>query len=164
MKKLFALALAGVLTIGAIGCTKTEQNTEQGNQNQTEQKNEQNEQNEKGSEKKDDAMMEGVQEMTGQELLDWMKGEQGLDTLLLDVRSEEEFAKGSLEGANNYPVDHFAEHISEFDSYKELPVIIYGDDMEQSKKAAQILVDNGFKKVFSAQGVKEFKYELMSEK
>ncbi len=161
MKKLFALALAGMLTVGAIGCTKTEQNGEQGNQNQTEQKTDQNAQE---SEKKDEAMMEGVQEMKGQELVDWMKGEQASDTLLLDVRSEEEFEKGSLESSINYPVADFAEHVSEFDSYKELPVIIYGDDMEQSKKAAQILVDNGFKKVFSAEGVKEFKYELMSEK
>ncbi|MDO5096315.1 MAG: rhodanese-like domain-containing protein [Peptostreptococcaceae bacterium] len=161
MKKLFALALAGLLTVGAIGCTKTEQNAEQGNQNQTEQKNDQ---STEGSEKKDEMKMEGVQEMTGQELIDWMKSDQGLDTLLLDVRSEEEYLKGSMIGSINYPADHFEEHISEFDSFKELPVIVYGDDMEQSKKAAQALVDNGFQKVFNAQGVKEFKYELSADK
>ena len=68
-------------------------------------------------------------------------------TLVIDVRSADEYAKGHLADAINIPFDEFKEKINELDGYKDQKVILICHTGNKSGKGAQMLVDNGFKKV-----------------
>lgn len=153
MKKLFALALAGIIAVGAIGCTKTD--NQQGTNGENKQ--EQTEENKKTEEKESST----IKQLTGKELVEWMAGDKGIDTLLLDLRTDEEYEAGHVEGAVNIQLAEFKENISQFEGYKKNPVILYADKAATSAEAVQLLLDNGFEEVYNADGVDEFKYELV---
>lgn len=143
MKRITALVLAGVLMFGAIGCSKNDNGSTTPENGQTQ-----------------DVM--AVKEMKGQELIDFMADEdKSLDALLIDVRSVNEYTDGHIESAVNIPHDEFESRLSEIEGYKEHPVILYCNTGNKSGKAAQILIDNGFKVVYNAEGVKDFEYKLV---
>lgn len=84
-------------------------------------------------------------------------------TLVIDVRSAEEYAKGHLADAINIPFDELEEKINELDGYKNQKVILICNTGNKSGKGAQILVDNGFKKVYNAEeGMDEFDYSTVT--
>ncbi|MDO5061698.1 MAG: rhodanese-like domain-containing protein [Peptostreptococcaceae bacterium] len=143
MKRIAALMLAGVLMFGAIGCSKNDSGSTTTENGQTQ----------------DEVM---VQDMKGQELVDFMADEdKSLDALLIDVRSADEYADGHIQGAVNIPHDEMESRVGEIEGYKEHPVILYCNTGNRSGQAAKVLVDNGFKVVYNAEGVKEFEYELV---
>ncbi|MDO4711468.1 MAG: rhodanese-like domain-containing protein [Peptostreptococcaceae bacterium] len=143
MKRITALLLAGILVFGAIGCSKNDHGSTTPENGQTQ-----------------DAMT--VKEMKGQELIDFMADEdRSLDALLIDVRSADEYAEGHIEHAVNIPHDEFESRLTEIEGYKDHPVILYCNTGNKSGKAAQTLIDNGFKVVYNAEGVKDFQYELV---
>ncbi|SMC28224.1 NADPH-dependent 2,4-dienoyl-CoA reductase, sulfur reductase [Clostridium acidisoli DSM 12555] len=65
------------------------------------------------------------------------------DVILVDVRSEIEFANGHLEGAMNLPVDNLRENLSSLDKNKE--IIVYCQVGIRGYIAERILRQNGFK-------------------
>lgn len=65
------------------------------------------------------------------------------DVILVDVRSEIEFANGHLEGALNLPVDNLRENLSSLDKNKE--IIVYCQVGIRGYIAERILRQNGFK-------------------
>lgn len=65
------------------------------------------------------------------------------NTLLLDVRTEDEFNNGHLEGAVNIPVDSLRERINELDQSKE--ILEYCQIGLRGYVASRILTQNGFK-------------------
>lgn len=65
------------------------------------------------------------------------------DVILVDVRSEIEFANGHLEGAMNLPVDNLRENLSTLDKNKE--IIVYCQVGIRGYIAERILRQNGFK-------------------
>jgi NADPH-dependent 2,4-dienoyl-CoA reductase/sulfur reductase-like enzyme/peroxiredoxin family protein/TusA-related sulfurtransferase/rhodanese-related sulfurtransferase len=65
------------------------------------------------------------------------------DVILVDVRSEIEFANGHLEGAMNLPVDNLREKLSSLDKNKE--IIVYCQVGIRGYIAERILRQNGFK-------------------
>ena len=72
---------------------------------------------------------------------------------LLDVRTSNEFNSGHIEGAVSADVlnsQNFLSKISEFD--KSQPIYIYCRSGNRSKKAAQLLCESGFKKVYDLKG------------
>lgn len=60
---------------------------------------------------------------------------------LIDVRSEKEFASGSVKGAINIPLDQIEGKIEEI--RKEGDVVLFCRSGNRSGKALKILVDNG---------------------
>ena len=61
---------------------------------------------------------------------------------LIDVRSAEEFAAGSVKGARNIPLPELPERLNELDKTK--PTILFCLSGNRSGQAVQFLQNNGF--------------------
>lgn len=72
--------------------------------------------------------------------------------LLIDVRTPEEFASGSIEGAVNidFLADNFAETIATLE--KDKPVYIFCKSGGRSGQAKTIFIDQGFAEVYNLIG------------
>lgn len=62
------------------------------------------------------------------------------DAVLVDVRSSEEFAEGSVDGAINIPVDILQDNIEKFPADK--PIIVFCKSGNRAEKARKILEEN----------------------
>ncbi len=69
---------------------------------------------------------------------------------LLDVRTEDEFANGTLEGAVNIPVDELRERLHELNPKK--PVYVFCQIGLRGYIAYRILIQNGFTDVYNLSG------------
>lgn len=71
---------------------------------------------------------------------------------VLDVRTEEEFGKGYIDGAvnMNFYADDFTEQIKKLDTSS--PVYVYCAAGGRSGKAKKILSENGFNEVYNLSG------------
>jgi NADPH-dependent 2,4-dienoyl-CoA reductase/sulfur reductase-like enzyme/rhodanese-related sulfurtransferase len=72
------------------------------------------------------------------------------DELLLDVRTAAEFARGSLPGAINIPVDELRARLAELD--RRQPIVIYCQIGLRGYIAQRILRQNGFENVRNLKG------------
>jgi rhodanese-related sulfurtransferase len=78
---------------------------------------------------------------------------QGDNTILLDVRTPQEYAQGFIEGAQNtdyFNQADFIKHISVLD--KSQAVFLYCRSGNRSMKAARQLVSLGFEKIYDLAG------------
>lgn len=73
-------------------------------------------------------------------------------TLVLDVRSEEEFNTGHLTNAKNIALDQLKNRLAELDRYKNQTVITVCAAGVRSASAAATLRKAGFEQVFSLEG------------
>jgi rhodanese-related sulfurtransferase len=71
------------------------------------------------------------------------------DILLLDVRTEEEYAAGYIEGAKLIPVGELESRIEEISDFKDKPVLVYCRSGNRSVTASNILLDKGFTTVYN---------------
>lgn len=69
---------------------------------------------------------------------------------LLDVRTEDEFANGTLQGAVNIPVDELRGRLKELNPEK--PVYVFCQIGLRGYIAYRILIQNGFKEVYNLSG------------
>jgi adenylyltransferase/sulfurtransferase len=72
------------------------------------------------------------------------------EALRVDVREDEEWAEGHLEGAVHYPLSRLMEHVPELPRRKDY--IVYCAHGIRSETAARLLVEAGYKNVFSLKG------------
>lgn len=72
------------------------------------------------------------------------------DVSLIDVRTTEENALGTIEGSLNIPVDELRERLSEIPQNKK--IIVFCGTGHRSYFAARILMQNGFSDVFNLSG------------
>lgn len=70
---------------------------------------------------------------------------EGNVNLILDVRNEDEFAKGHLKNAIQIPVKELKENLSDIEKFKDELVLIYCRSGKRSAEAVDILKENGFK-------------------
>lgn len=68
----------------------------------------------------------------------------------IDVRTSEEFASGHAYRARNIPLDTLAANLDKLE--RNEPVYLICRSGSRSKKAAQILVDNGFSQAITISG------------
>lgn len=71
------------------------------------------------------------------------------DIVLLDVRTPAEYAKGSITGSINVPVDSVSEKISSFIPDKTKTVYVYCLSGSRSMMAADMLIKLGYTNVYS---------------
>lgn len=84
-------------------------------------------------------------------------------TLVIDVRGADAYEKGHITNAINIPFDEFEGRISELEHYKNETIVIVCNTGNKSGKAAQMLIDNGFKKVNNAaDGMDEHDYATVT--
>ncbi len=72
--------------------------------------------------------------------------------LVLDVRSAGEYAQGHIEGAINIPHTELAARLSEIDSNKDRPVVVYCAAGVRAEKAREVMMSAGYKHVYNARG------------
>jgi len=77
-------------------------------------------------------------------------GDDVVDGRLIDVRSEQEFAGGSLQGSVNMPLPKLRASIDRFD--KSEPIIVFCQVGQRGYVAARILMQLGFQKVYNLAG------------
>ena len=65
---------------------------------------------------------------------------------VVDVRSRNDFKRGTIAGAKNIPASSLQERMS--DIKKDIPVILIDDDTKLVVEAAKSLRENGFKDVY----------------
>lgn len=74
------------------------------------------------------------------------------NTVVLDVRENDEFNKGHIEGAINFPLSKMKDQLSSLDSYKNHPILIVCQDGTRSATAGKITTKAGLKDVFVITG------------
>ena len=72
------------------------------------------------------------------------------DFLILDVRTIEEYSEGHIEGSKLIPVSELGSRLNELPQDK--PIIVYCRSGNRSNTAANILIENGFKKIYDMGG------------
>ncbi|HAT4245176.1 TPA: rhodanese-like domain-containing protein [Clostridium perfringens] len=70
---------------------------------------------------------------------------EGNVNLILDVRNEDEFAKGHLKNAIQIPVKELKENLNDIEKFKDELVLVYCRSGKRSAEAVDILKENGFK-------------------
>jgi phage shock protein E len=88
---------------------------------------------------------------------------QSPDTLLIDVRSAEEFASGALNGAENINHEQIAEQINVLPPDKDTAIVLYCRSGRRSEIALNNLRDLGYTHVINAGGYEELKEALESQ-
>jgi len=86
--------------------------------------------------------------------------EKNKETMILDVRSEQEYATGRIPGAillSEHTVRSKAEVICK---NKQVPIIVYCRSGIRSKSAARQLEGLGYEKVYDLGGILDWPYEL----
>ena len=78
--------------------------------------------------------------------------------LILDVRTPNEYYSGHIENAILIPLQQLSGRLFEIENYKHKGVLLYCRSGNRSTVAAEILVKNGFKKLYNLRhGIKEWK-------
>ena len=72
--------------------------------------------------------------------------------LVLDVRTVGEFNTNHLYNASLIPVDELGGRLSELEAYNDTEIIVYCGSGSRSLQASNILVSNGFTKIFNMLG------------
>lgn len=79
------------------------------------------------------------------------------DTVLLDVRSNREFASGHIPGARNIPIEEVPYKTEELKSIKK-PIVVYCLSGGRSGMAVNILKQNGVGDVYNGGGIGDMQY------
>jgi hydroxyacylglutathione hydrolase len=102
-----------------------------------------------------------IKTMTGAELVEQNSAKKKDEVLIIDVRSPEEYLAGHIENAININIEGFEGNLGIIEDKKDFPIIVYCNSGKKSGQAAEILVNNGFKNVTNAEGVKQYEYSLV---
>jgi rhodanese-related sulfurtransferase len=88
--------------------------------------------------------------------------EGGDNTVLLDVRTEEEFQENRIEGAVLLPDNEIGERALDELPDKNARILVYCRSGVRSKKAANELVEMGYKRVYDFGGILDWPYETVN--
>jgi rhodanese-related sulfurtransferase len=77
------------------------------------------------------------------------------NTIIVDVRTKEEFCGGHIERSINIPFDRVSEEAEKLREYEHVVVVCASG--KRSAQATSVLVDKGLKNVFDGGGWQSFK-------
>lgn len=138
---LLALVLAGAtLAFVLIGCATATENTE-------------------SNAKKDPASQAEYRRITPQEAKTFMDG--GEPSVVLDVRTSDEYEQGHIEGALLIPMDQLASKASTELPNKEEIILVYCRSGNRSATAARELISQGYTNVFDFGGINNWPYDVI---
>ena len=81
------------------------------------------------------------------------------DTVIVDVRTLDEYESGHLKGAVNVPVSE----IKNIDISKDKKIVVYCRSGSRSNTAAKDLIELGYEKVYDMGGINDWKFELVED-
>ena len=93
----------------------------------------------------------------------WMDAMKPGEYVLLDVRMKEEYQAGHIEGALLIPDFELENEMEQKLPDKTMPIFVYCRSGYRSKKAAKVLADAGYKKVYEFGGIMDWKYGTVSD-
>lgn len=93
----------------------------------------------------------------------WMDAMKPGEYVLLDVRMKEEYQAGHIEGALLIPDFELQNEMEQKLPDKTMPIFVYCRSGYRSKKAAKLLADAGYKKVYEFGGIMDWKYGTVSD-
>lgn len=85
------------------------------------------------------------------------------DIIILDVRTEDEFNEGHIEGAILIPDYEIAEKADELLKDKNATILIYCRSGRRSDLAAQILSDLDYTEIYDFGGIIDWPYDIVTE-
>ncbi|PKM86754.1 MAG: rhodanese-like domain-containing protein [Firmicutes bacterium HGW-Firmicutes-12] len=97
------------------------------------------------------------QTITTEEAHQLLQEEKGV--ILLDVRSKAEYDERHIPGSILLSVDNLKEKVGEVISDKNAFIIVYCRSGNRSAKAARVLAESGYSKVYDMGGINNWKYE-----
>jgi rhodanese-related sulfurtransferase len=84
------------------------------------------------------------------------------DVLLLDVRTQEEYAEAHIEGAKLLPYDEISERTDELPADKDMAIIVYCRSGSRAATAGRTLVGLGYTQVYNLGGISSWPYGTVS--
>ena len=78
------------------------------------------------------------------------------DYIILDVRTEEEYNEGHIEGSLLIPLDTLEANLPKLANSKDRPLIVYCRSGARSAIASRLLADQGFKPLNVSGGINEW--------
>ena len=86
---------------------------------------------------------------------------QSNNVLILDVRTEDEFSEGHIEGAILLPLDMLRKMAEDIIVSDSQAVLVYCRSGRRSSEAAEILTEMGFLNVYDFGGILSWPYEIV---
>lgn len=98
------------------------------------------------------ALANGVTITTQNQLISLINAPSKADFIILDVRSEKEFAAGHIPGAINIAHNDVENKLAQLTQYKDSQVIVHCRSGRRAQTAESVLIANGFSKVHHLAG------------
>lgn len=111
----------------------------------------------KDSEKEDKVIVETISLDEVKEIVDNYPEYPNVD--IVDVRSEEEYNSGHIEGSINIPLDY----IEQINISTDRQIIVYCQSGSRSEQAAKILMKLGYDDVKDMGSISDWDYDLVEE-
>ncbi|MBR3771508.1 MAG: rhodanese-like domain-containing protein [Clostridium sp.] len=102
-------------------------------------------------------------ELAPEDAKQWMDAMKPEEFTLLDVRTPVEYSIAHIEGAILIPENELQEKMKDRLSNKEKPIFVYCRSGVRSKKAAQILANAGYRKVYEFGGIIDWKFGTVTD-
>lgn len=74
------------------------------------------------------------------------------NAMVIDVRTEAEYATGRIPNARHVSLRSLPAHISGLEKYKDRPIVVSCRTGSRSRSAVAYLVENGFEEVYNLKG------------
>ncbi|MEE4244711.1 MAG: rhodanese-like domain-containing protein [Kangiellaceae bacterium] len=82
---------------------------------------------------------------------------QDKETIIIDVRSEEEYREGNIKRAINIPHDKILKYIEQYADGKDYPIVVYCRSGNRAGQALDALTKAGYSNVRNAGGLDDIK-------
>ena len=99
-----------------------------------------------------------IQTITPKQAKEKMTQEENL--IILDVRTQEEYQQGYIPKSQLLPLQELENRVDKEIQDKSTPILVYCRSGVRSKKACEILVKKGYKKVWDMGGILDWPYEI----
>lgn len=158
MIKAMTVAIAALLlTASFAGCGNDQFVQEEGEGQQTGDKEEPGTENPSSAQNADPSY-EQITQQAAKELIDSDE-----TALILDVRTEEEYAAGHIPDAVLIPHDEIADRAEEELTDKERLILVYCRSGNRSKAASETLAELGYTNIREFGGINTWPYEIVTE-
>lgn len=114
-----------------------------------------------GCTSKEDTSTSSYEKITAKEAKEMM--DENSDIIILDVRSEEEFNTGHIEGALLIPDTQITEKAEDTLSEKSATILVYCRSGRRSALAAKDLSELGYSNVYDFGGIIDWEYDTVIE-
>lgn len=115
-----------------------------------------------GCDKKDDKVEDNKESVTYKEITPATAYQMMDDSVvIIDVRESDEYNSGHINNSINISVNHIKNNISDYVSSKEQVILLYCRSGAKAISAAKILVNLGYKNVYTFGGILDWPYEIV---